>query len=692
MINPKNSLILATTKLKTRKIRLSVSILTSSLMFGVILFGVIIYQGSITDTLHKFSQTGLNSRSIIEAKKGADDLGSYREVKKGSSDYKKIEQILDKKVAEAEAISKQLNISFDKSNYKNQINPFIQNTGEEKSDFLHFNSDNSNIVIKEFLKQTGQANKASDKQYLDILKRSADQSSGKIHYGYRLDSSQSQIIELDHKTGEYKYNHKAEPESEPAENPTPVERLRQNIKSLSLNEISVLPESLNQPFMIKHQWKVENKTIPVMLPLNSVEKLLDIKPLQKANTDKQSLIKRNKSLIDQAVGLKFKQCYYNQTATEQLEKALAYQTAAKEDAKHKGETNYQKRTDEFEIVYQVPDKNSCALPKVIKDKRTTAEKQLESKQAEFERRTSGKIKPPAKASEVDFEIVGILPISHSQNGPNDNIVDLILDTIISGPDLQAIIPEQLFDKMPDKSQVIKNLNASSTEGSTAQSYKTDSFYQTIDGQSVQRHLFIELPDGEAASKFVDKHVCLSLNIFDDEPRQDCPLEKQFTFSSFANNQMQLYQFGRVAWKAARNIGIFFGGIAALIMFGVISRMLSDNRKETAVFRAIGFKRLDIGAIYVSYTLIVCLLIIAVATALAMIAALLINNAYQQQYTVQALYVFNSNNFDLQASFIGWNWQYIGMIYGLVVLSGLVSLIFPLLTSISRNPINDMRSE
>ncbi len=681
MISLKNSLLLASTKLKTHKIRLFVSILTSSMMFGVMLLGVTIYQGAIVDTLNNFSETGLSGRSILKADKSGD--AGFVEIKVDSKQYKTMEQILDQKASEAEKVAKEIKLPFDKESYKKQINPFDRDDARKMDKTFYFDSSDSNIVIQEFFKQNEAKDQLNDQQYLDILQKSASQNSGEVYIGYKLSNAEGESIAFDQKTSKYNYEPKLQNRSDRKN-----EAVSKSSNGLSLNEFDVLPETLNKAFLIKHSWDPNNKAIPVMLPLNSVEKLLSIEPL--SNKTKESLINHNKMVVDKAVGLRFKQCYYNQSASKQLEQALAYRLAKQEDDKHKGEADYQRQADGFEVVYELPASSGCSLPKLVKDDRTSEAKDLQAKQAEFERRLSGEAKEKAKATELEFELVGILPISRSGMDQNYGLVDAILEMIISRPDVRALIPTQLFDQLPNKAQVISQLNADQTKDAYA---RRINFQQTIDKQMVIQRVFAELPNGKVASQFETKHNCFRANLmnFDFDPK-NCSLEQSFEFRSFANNQMQLHKVNQIVWKTIQIGGAIISGIAVIIMFGVISRMLSDNRKETAVFRAIGFKRADISAIYVSYTLLVCLFITVVATGLALVVALVINHFYQQSFTTQALYMFNSNNFDLKASFVGWNWTFAGLVYGLIGLAGLISLIIPLLLSIRRNPINDMRSE
>ena len=76
------------------------------------------------------------------------------------------------------------------------------------------------------------------------------------------------------------------------------------------------------------------------------------------------------------------------------------------------------------------------------------------------------------------------------------------------------------------------------------------------------------------------------------------------------------------------VALVIAAIAALIMMGMIGRVIGDSRRETAVFRAIGAKRNDIRAIYSTYTfflslgIVVATLVIGTAVAAGTMLAMM----------------------------------------------------------------------
>jgi ABC-type antimicrobial peptide transport system permease subunit len=133
-------------------------------------------------------------------------------------------------------------------------------------------------------------------------------------------------------------------------------------------------------------------------------------------------------------------------------------------------------------------------------------------------------------------------------------------------------------------------------------------------------------------------------------------------------------------------------IATIVMAGTFGKVIADSRRETAVFRALGATRLDISQIYLTYTVMVGLLVTAVAIALGSIGAQIISNRLAPGLSVNAVLVYNARNPHMHFNLAGFDVWYLGAIVLLVLLVSLLSAVIPLLANMRRNPIRDMRDE
>ena len=140
------------------------------------------------------------------------------------------------------------------------------------------------------------------------------------------------------------------------------------------------------------------------------------------------------------------------------------------------------------------------------------------------------------------------------------------------------------------------------------------------------------------------------------------------------------------------VGAVVAAIAALILMGMVGRVISDSRRETAVFRAIGAKRNDIRAIYVIYTLFLSLLVAAMTLAIGFGVALWINGQFASEATIQAHLTFVGADRSAEFRLFGVWWEALLAIVALIIVAGLVSMLLPIARNLARSPIKDMRDE
>ena len=152
------------------------------------------------------------------------------------------------------------------------------------------------------------------------------------------------------------------------------------------------------------------------------------------------------------------------------------------------------------------------------------------------------------------------------------------------------------------------------------------------------------------------------------------------------------EFRSIFWKISRFVLLAIVIIAALIMMGNVGKIIADSRRETAVFRALGAKRLDISQIYLTFTVLICAFITVMSLALGSLAAYFVHQRYTDELSVQAVLTYNAQDLHKQFSLFGVNPLYIGAIAGLVLIAGLLAASLPLLTNTRRNPIRDMRDD
>ena len=135
-----------------------------------------------------------------------------------------------------------------------------------------------------------------------------------------------------------------------------------------------------------------------------------------------------------------------------------------------------------------------------------------------------------------------------------------------------------------------------------------------------------------------------------------------------------------------------GGVALIILASLIGRAVSDGRRESAIFRAIGARRGDIGRIYGSYAFLLGLRVALFALILGLIIAGMIEILFWQDATLGARYAYAASDASIQFHLFSVMSWYVPCVLGIVVVVALIASIIPILLGARRNPINDMRSE
>ena len=168
-------------------------------------------------------------------------------------------------------------------------------------------------------------------------------------------------------------------------------------------------------------------------------------------------------------------------------------------------------------------------------------------------------------------------------------------------------------------------------------------------------------------------------------------DKPFVLSAFGSNSIALDDAKRGVTIALLWISGVVTVIAAVIAGLTIGRTIADGRRETAVFRAIGFKRFDISQVYITYTMLLSLLVMVFALAVGVLVALLAHNALWLETTVQAQLALGLTDVSQRFTYIGVSEKLV-IVCGAVLSAGFIGMLLPLMRNVRRNPIRDMRDE
>lgn len=663
MINPKNSLVLALTKLKTRKTRTIVTVVISSLMFAVILLALVLFDGVYNVSIAKFAEGTLASRNMVE-------VGTIRE-----RDYKKMKETIEKhraeidkkveeEVAKRKRRAKELGILFDEKSTKEELRPYYEIDGDGL-----FPKMRENDLAEEFYEYKKWN---FEELFAQVKKLAVDDKFPEPYL--RMDTGASEQRFVKEENGKYDfYPKKADNDIKNMDEPEPGSWFKPF-------HLSLTPKEIYGSYLYKqHKWKKGSGTVPILLPVNELEKLLGLKKLPDKASAKEQMA-RLREVHEKSAGMKMKFCAMNNLASEQVMRADSY-------AKMKD-----KDKEMIELAYARP--VGCQLPAVIKDKRSKEEKKQLEAQKRFDKEFYPEKEHEPVMQEITFEVVGAMPATALDIINNGNVVDGVLRLVMGMSSLSNVVPIEMVAE--DETLKMSGLERIYD----GWRFKDGNLLSKM-GEQTLVSFYLEYGNAEKVIETIENNDCARKSMGDNrimdsdmafDDYGECRENNPFRFQAFGSRAADMITVKEGFLEVMKVIGAVVAIIAGIIMMGTVGRLIADSRRETAVFRAIGFRRFDIYAVYLCYGGLISALIVLVTGVLAFMVAGVINKMLAEEVTAKMIYLYNLQDESLKFSLIGVNWLYIGVVVAVILLVGIVGVTLPILRNIRRNPIKDMRDE
>lgn len=651
MINPKNSLTLALTKLKVRKLRTIITIIIASLTFSVLIFAMMIFDGFFLQSLHNFSKQTLSSKNIL---KGTGQNYYYSKQGIDKNDLKTLDEMLDQEIASRSKRAKELGLEFDSKQARQILKPYYH----VDKDIIEPNYQ-SKVYQKFSSAKIAKSNQAKHQQVQQFAK---DTKAVRIDFGAMLRQKNSNyFVKQDNK-----YNFVSEEDTRSLNYDIgPISPGSNSKSAITLDNITLAPQPIYQPFYLKnHSWQEGSNSIPIILAANKVESLLNLKPLPKGSKPEVS-VKRLKEIQDGSKGLKFSVCYLNNLAMQNHQAALTYQKMKPEEQ------------NAVSLAYAPLDSTKCATPAIIKDRRSNFEKNYTKNTQQFAYEFEGS-PLVATATEIQFEVVGVLPYQTFDS----EFIDFALRSLSGQIQTSNFVPLDLLLK----SSALNDFKSFYTDFALD---SNQNLLANLSESEIDYYLEYETP--KQAKSILDKRECLIYGIHSPVKCENTP-HLQVYFESFGSRSADLIGIQEEFVKYIKIITVIAVIFATIIMMGTVGRVISDSRRETAVFRAIGFKRFDISAVYLCYSFLLSLAIAVFSFVLSLIAASSLNSIASEDLTARAIWIYHLKDHSLKFNLVGLNFDLIFPIILVIILTGIISTALPLLRNIRRNPIKDMRDE
>jgi len=643
MIGIVDTYILAFTKLRTRRIRTILTIVTSGLLFSCVVAALLLSQG-VFHSINQFNKLGFGQRYIVQATPTTPIVAFYDSQSAKQSVEARATQLYTQTVAAKTQEAKKLGIAYDSSSDEKPLQTF-SGPNDTTSTTLNGATPTAQQALSEYFA----ANPAPGAQSLKAI-------SAKYHptafYSASSVSVGGSFVTM--RSGEENFSTEASSSST-----TTSQSIQNDV--LQNGSLEFASESLVQPFLLPNARSLTKNSaaIPIALPYTAAERDLGLTPLPGTASSSQKLA-RIQQVYKQAASIRFYGCYRNGTSMSQIQSAV---TTASEIAANKNNKNYQKPN----LIYGLPAANLCGQAPVASDTRTADEKSMDQKQAQFNAMFG--INTTPDQLKMPFQVVGIIP-AQQDKASSDSAAGILQSLVGSSLSGNAAIPQELYNELPTPlrtqyTSVLTKGDALSA-GNTAPSY------------------YAEFSNATDARNFINDASCSPQAV-------SCSGATPFVLSAFGSNSIALKDLRQKISGALRYGAGIVIVLASIIMTTTLGRMLADGRRETAVFRATGAKRIDISAVYGLYTVILSLLVAAFALVLGTGVARIVDNYYWRTVTIQAQLAYGGSDphlrfrlFSMTASIL--------LVAALAVAVGIVSVLLPLIRNVRRNPIQDMRDE
>jgi hypothetical protein len=632
MIRLRDAVKIAATKLKTRKIRTALTVGISGILFAILLFGSLVVSG-ISKSIDDFSKIGFGSRYILQASNYEPNVFNPYEYIKDPAVIARAKALQAQLIAEKKLGAKQLQVEYDE---KTEPAPTIK---EDGSDSLNINSLGAQRALKEV--ENAQPKKDSIKFLKDLTKQYNPDHIYTQKYFSVISGSWTTM------------NNGAEDFSDKPKQPS-YDTRSPDYDPLGMGA-TVMDQAMVKPFLLPAStWNPSSGRIPVIVSYRQAEKLLQLQPLE-SSAEVEDKLHRVAEIRKKSAGITIDTCYRNASSIEEIQDAKSQK---KDIVTNTGKADYvaPKR------IVDLPNPAECSAPIVKSDKRSAQEKKNDVNMVTFRQKYDDIL--PAKQTKVTFEIVGLANSFDSLDLVGGTIDGMVTQLVT--PSLNGVwtIPKEFHDQLPADKQLNTVLS--------------DEKHQSIE-PSVPV-IYAEFKDFNSALAMSKKYSCLN----------GC--SGNVAVMPFGSGSITVAQIKESSLQYTFYALIVFMGIAIAIMAGTVGRALSDSRRETAVFRAIGARRLDISSIYALYAHFIAVRVILFAAIVAVIGALVVENLYAHHTTLSARLLTNAPESAQEVHFIGVNVPEILLIVAVIIGSALLSMIVPLLLALRRNPIKDMRDD
>lgn len=635
MIRFGDAFILAYTKLRVHKIRTGVAVGVSGILFGLIATVIIIAQG-VFSSVDSFSDVGLNNRTIVNITRSGGALVFNEYDKRDDPTFvAEVEAAHKALVSKKTVLAKKYGISYDPA--MEDSSPVIIDPQTKKK--IIKDSALGDAVVQEL----ANAKRLAEYKPFNVAEYVKKYPSAEVLQAYKPVQPSNGLLAY-MKNGKESFASQTNNQMYGRSDDAPA--------------LTVLDGSLSEPFISNASFDPTKGDIPVIIPYAAAEKLLGYKKLgaETSTEDRLARLQEVRSRIGEATAT---YCYRNNASQALLAQALAQKEEMKLGAANK---EYVQPS----LVYEVPGETDCGAVTTVKDTRTAAQKKQAAQQVLYEKELGTYIGEPAQHL-VTVRGVGI---SSDLGASGQSSVAEMTQALFSSSLGYGTwnIPANLLADVPQAARPASVFEDTAALSTQTVFFGYEAFLVEFTNKEEARALFKSngmFGEGDATSIYA----------------------MPFGSGILIADELRTMFTNALVW-----VLLVVGGVAVIILASIIGRTVSEGRRESSIFRAIGASRVDIGSIYGIYVLLLSLRVIVFTAVLGMGLALVVEVLYWKEATLGAQLAYASSDLTKEFHLFSLASPYLLWIAGAILVAGILASIVPILLGARRNPIKDMRSE
>lgn len=635
MIRFNDAVVLAYTKLRTHRIRTGIVIAISGLLFGLIGSVIIVAQG-VFDSVDRFSDEGLNNRTIVSISHFSQDAGFNEYDHTSDPEFiAEVEATYKAMVLKKQTAAKKYSITYD------SVTMDPSPIGIDSATKQKIITDNGLSSVS--VQDVAFSRRAAIYKPFDINAYIAPYSMASlVGPNTTLQPAGGTLSYMKNGKESFKKDNRQQDFNQDTN--TPV--------------ITVLEGSLTKPFISVDNFDNTKGEIPAIFPYSTAEKLLGLESYP-ASTPTNVKLDRLAEVRSKIGEVSASYCYRNPASLALLSQAIAQKD---EIARNVGNKEYEKP----KLLYGVPSEADCAAVAIVSDTRTTSEKKQDANQVLYEKEIGTYIGEPEQHKLI-IRGVGVAndPSSLAEASVSSIVQGLLGSWLGYGT---LVIPDDMLAEVP------------------AEFRPATVFESKVDTEKLMYY-----PPESYLVEFTDKAQARSL-------MQKTGGVMGGTFSGdvmvvpFGSGVLIVDELRDFFQQVLVWVFLIVGTIAIIILGSMIGRTVAEGRRESAVFRAIGAKRSDIGAIYGMYALLLSLRTVLFAAVMAIVLALIVEFLFWHDATLGARLAYAASDTTREFHLFSLNSVYLLAIVGVIIIAGLIASIIPILLGARRSPIKDMRDD